>query len=684
MTCCGCKDSITLEYQPSRVPNQTLKSLLHAKTETERINTINIFLAYTRGLLKGIEKPVNAQNEKFAMFVGVNDHAKLIMTVLGYFYNEEDKCFHVLPEIGGEEVKVQKLRQIEEELCLKQIELYNRRSLPPKEDTIKFVDGLSKLANRMGLMYRAKLKELMQANSSLDSHYFTLGCVSDSKIDDLKNAFTAQAKDDPKLMPWLLDSIIAIAQSKRNPDLDEFVAIERTSRNVPSLTEVKQAYTQFGLSDTDNAPDMVIIAMFNQLLSETPQKLDELRGALRIIAEVRDSAVLSVFLETGEVAPQLAVGASSMDMDGISMNMPMGLKNLASICYLNSLMQFYLTVNPVRRIAIDFNSSDTSDQPSDPNTEQLTDSEDKTQIAARNGQTFIIHLRNLFLRLMSLNDTRYVEPDKQLAELALGRGNESLGTQQDINECMDNVMTLIENGLKSTEDENLTMLKSLFYGTTVQSLSYFDEHTKLQKHEKEEEFLSLIVDVVPDIYMALDNLFRESEVEYEGRKALRSIRLKKVPPIFTVTINRVQFDMNSSSAYKSNEFMRFYNRIYLDRYMNTAPADAFSISFIPPMTETSPAAMIEGPEIPSNLNKMPYLLHAVFIHEGDSTFGHYRVFLRDHELNRWLLYDDERVSEVFDPSLEVFGDTTGRMANAYCLIYVEEGEYKDLVKTVVR
>jgi ubiquitin C-terminal hydrolase len=79
-----------------------------------------------------------------------------------------------------------------------------------------------------------------------------------------------------------------------------------------------------------------------------------------------------------------------------------------------------------------------------------------------------------------------------------------------------------------------------------------------------------------------------------------------------------------------------------------------------------------------------YVLHAVLLHQGHAQFGHYRIFIKDHDQNRWLCYDDSIVTEVVDPNDELFGDTTGQDANASCLIYVKETRLREIVKTWLR
>ncbi|CAB4383206.1 unnamed protein product [Rhizophagus irregularis] len=148
-----------------------------------------------------------------------------------------------------------------------------------------------------------------------------------------------------------------------------------------------------------------------------------------------------------------------------------------------------------------------------------------------------------------------------------------LGRQQDVTECMDNVMFQLEAALKSLPmtDENgdeQNIIKSLFYGQTRQIL-----HKKQNSGElltKEESFNHLIVVAADgrDLYDGLDVYFDASLVDYDGTQVIREVTITKIPPILQIHVQRVQFDRSTSNIYKSNAFLRFDKVIYLDRYLD--------------------------------------------------------------------------------------------------------------------
>lgn len=97
--------------------------------------------------------------------------------------------------------------------------------------------------------------------------------------------------------------------------------------------------------------------------------------------------------------------------------------------------------------------------------------------------------------------------------------------------------------------------------------------------------------------------------------------------------------------------------------------------------------------------KQGYTLHAAFFHRGTVGSGHYWVYILDHAnpslsypFGTWRKYNDEYVSIVQHPQVEIFGNpaedrnnpnATGP-ANPYFLVYVRQDQLHELVETVKR
>ncbi|KAK6497730.1 ubiquitin-specific protease ubp2 [Arthrobotrys musiformis] len=145
------------------------------------------------------------------------------------------------------------------------------------------------------------------------------------------------------------------------------------------------------------------------------------------------------------------------------------------------------------------------------------------------------------------------------------------GRQQDVTECIENVMFQLEAALKGEgvepDGEQLDIIKTLFYGKTQQTLEF---SAPAETRNKEERFANLMIDVGEvgrDIYTAMDGHFDASVVELEGKLARRYLSITALPSILQIQIQRVQFNRATKSSYKSNAPLSFGERIFLDRYM---------------------------------------------------------------------------------------------------------------------
>lgn len=72
-----------------------------------------------------------------------------------------------------------------------------------------------------------------------------------------------------------------------------------------------------------------------------------------------------------------------------------------------------------------------------------------------------------------------------------------------------------------------------------------------------------------------------------------------------------------------------------------------------------------------HMREAQYRLHAVLVHEGEVSGGHYWVFIHNSDENEWYKYNDMNVSKVAEET--VWKESVGghRTTSAYCLIYVK-------------
>jgi ubiquitin carboxyl-terminal hydrolase 25/28 len=78
----------------------------------------------------------------------------------------------------------------------------------------------------------------------------------------------------------------------------------------------------------------------------------------------------------------------------------------------------------------------------------------------------------------------------------------------------------------------------------------------------------------------------------------------------------------------------------------------------------------------------PYRLHAVLMHRGSATGGHYFIYIYDAQVKRWRKYNDDRVDWVTVD--EVFEHTATYPQTSTSIVYVREDQIHELTEAVHR
>ena len=106
--------------------------------------------------------------------------------------------------------------------------------------------------------------------------------------------------------------------------------------------DIGQAYNRLEVEDR-TVDDELILTAYNLHVQEAPSQKDDLKSALKAIAKSKGSQTLLNFLQGGMATSQYP-----------SSEWPVGLENIGNTCYLNSLLQFYFTIKPLRDLVLNF------------------------------------------------------------------------------------------------------------------------------------------------------------------------------------------------------------------------------------------------------------------------------------------------------------------------------------------
>jgi ubiquitin carboxyl-terminal hydrolase 25/28 len=134
-----------------------------------------------------------------------------------------------------------------------------------------------------------------------------------------------------------------VANARGDPALSR-AAINMESGSGSTL-DVGEAYNRLQIV-ARHVPDETVLSYYQALLDGAGQgSKDSFAEALRVIALDRESNfLLSKLDDPNAVVPTQPSTASQ----------PVGLDNIGNTCYLNSLLQYYYTVVPVRNVVMDF------------------------------------------------------------------------------------------------------------------------------------------------------------------------------------------------------------------------------------------------------------------------------------------------------------------------------------------
>lgn len=324
------------------------------------------------------------------------------------------------------------------------------------------------------------------------------------------------------------------------------------------------------------------------------------------------------------------------------------------------------------------------------------------------------------------------------------------GKQHDVAECMDNCMFQIETALLKfdgfdvpSEIHETSVVKRLFYGKLRQRLT---GHSPSNVNEKKDLFSHLPVNVTDDgvdIYDGLSRYF-DDIVDFESEKRRMEVTLVDLPPLLQIQLQRVQFNRETLQPYKSQAYVKFWETIYMDRFMDNADLDKRNRSkaiqselnscrdrlrllqgkdgsYLSSLAQTKDflskldwmsynfsdeLLMHLGTEqqilrteidemhirirqlkdelesVWQDSKEMAYELTSVFVHRGSSpSWGHYFFYSR-HLPDHPNSWFKYNDSDVTVVSNdEVLADTTGSTANPYLLVFARKGtEVVDTVK----
>ncbi|XP_006893520.1 PREDICTED: ubiquitin carboxyl-terminal hydrolase 40 [Elephantulus edwardii] len=284
-----------------------------------------------------------------------------------------------------------------------------------------------------------------------------------------------------------------------------------------------------------------------------------------------------------------------------------GIRNQGGTCYLNSLLQTLLFTPEFREALFSLGP------------EELGSLEDRDNPDAQ-VRIIPLQLQRLFAQLLLLDQQAASTED--LTDSFGWTSNEEM-RQHDVQELNRILFSALETSLVGTSGHDL--INRLYHGIIVNQIVCKDCKNI---SEKQEDFLDLTVTVknLSGLEDALWNMYVEEEVfdcdnlYHCGTcdrlvQAVKSAKLRKLPPFLTVSLLRFNFDFVKCERYKETSCYTFPLRIDLKPFCEQSELDD---------------------------SEYMYDLFSVIIHKGGCYGGHYHVYIKDVDhLGKWHFQEKE-------------------------------------------
>lgn len=270
----------------------------------------------------------------------------------------------------------------------------------------------------------------------------------DESVDDdiVQTAYSIKINDAPGLRIDCTRALYTIAIKKRSMYLLNFL-VDQCPIFYEFYNPSKYSYQDALnlLQVNENANDEVILNVFQQRWSnesfDEPDKLLNLKAALTKLGIEKKSKLIEHFLETGTIDP------SCLPPE----NWPTGLNNIGNTCYLNSLLQYYFSIAPLREYILNYKDTiqDFETNTTASRRQRRIGGREVSDNEVERSIQFTYQLRDLF-RNMIYSEARCVTPTHELAYLAFAPSNVEVEF-----EVTDSLSVANSTGGKNDDEDNM-------------------------------------------------------------------------------------------------------------------------------------------------------------------------------------------------------------------------------------
>ena len=336
-----------------------------------------------------------------------------------------------------------------------------------------------------------------------------------------------------------------------------------------------------------------------------------------------------------------------------------GLKNMSSTCYMNSILQQFFMI-PMLRETI------------------LTIGDDNINKLKQN--TVLYQLKLLFASLKTY-DFKYYNPKKFVIASKL-----SFFEQMDADEYYGQLIDRLENDIsdlynKDKDKNKYIDLFKYFFGIKLTDELYFIECDHKRFNESFCYNIQLEVKNFSNIKDSLKNYFKMEKMTGDNkinceecntkRVCHKQLKIKNLPNILFISLKRFDYDYRIMKKFKLNNYFEFPFKLDMSEYLINSNNN-------------------DNNENNTNENNNLYELTGITIHYGVSDYGHYYDIIKA-ENNKWYIFNDTNIKEFPEKDIpkEAFGEREANndldeemtekacinqkdKKNAYILIYTKK------------
>ncbi|CAI2169084.1 20432_t:CDS:10, partial [Funneliformis geosporum] len=408
--CCLCKFSANVEIKDPLIDmeifnhlsklrkHSSYANIVRNNSESEFNASLNDVIDYmikiVDDLLSHDMRSLTIHCEEFQGKIGLDEASKAIFQSLGFQF--ENNCLSPIDSLTEQNNKLAK-----EELKMISFELNSKNNAKKPYEKLGNI-----LGTKYNISFSGSCTKFDPSIATRPSSSFFLGCVSDMDDQTLIWAYKLGIFEFPEKSSEYLQAIYEMSKERKSEALEELVVLERSLGKF-SVDELKESYKCLNVENVSVSDELVIDA-YNTLVTDQPSSRANYRNALTIIAKARKSEKLINFINDGQINEVLMLDYFS--------EMPVGLDNIGNTCYLNSLLQYYFTIRPLRQAVLKDSSSIDGHEL---DWQSITIGHRKVSRAeVERANKFVALLRGLFVNLIHTQQ-KSLSPDIDLAYLAL-------------------------------------------------------------------------------------------------------------------------------------------------------------------------------------------------------------------------------------------------------------------------